>query len=316
MKVLLIYIVLCSFAYSAERARPLYQDQTSFEISSDFFYRTASFDADGNLIPMNFQDEYYLTDGNLRFSYGVTADLELSAILKIRNIHSATAVKSQSKTGMEGYGGLLKYRIASWHSSILSFVGGFWKSAYTNNVFNAGNLPDDELVLGNDGSFSNLGALLEWRVSESWVFDLDVRYQNPPSYLSQYISFDSELRLNNLLVFRFGAKGEVSLRNDAFTDNPQDKPLFSNGQTTLFNGVNQERIFATGFIGFKSPGMEIRGEVARTFYGINTDEGTLFSANIIFKSAKKREDKSSADSSFKEYSNSALVIQVSPRGNF
>ena len=37
---------------------------------------------------------------------------------------------------------------------------------------------------------------------------------------------------------------------------------------------------------------------------------------MTFTSQRKQTDKQTVDNSFKEYSNSALVIQVSPRGNF
>ena len=113
-----------------------------------------------------------------------------------------------------------------------------------------------------------------------------------------------------------GIKGNFSLKNDPFSDNQSNKPLFANGLTSLWNGINQESAFVKAFLGYKMPGVEIRGDVARTFYGINTDEGTSFSLNVTFSSQKKKSDNKSVDNSFKEYSNSALVIQVSPRGNF
>ena len=145
---------------------------------------------------------------------------------------------------------------------LLTVVGEFWKTAYTNNLYTSSTVSSDELVLGNDGSFSSFGALLKYKLAETWSWDLDVRFQNTPSYLSQYVSIDSELRMNYpSCAVGFGVRGNLSLRNDPYKDDPSNKPLFANGLTSLWNGINQENILATGSLSYKTPGVEVRGDM-------------------------------------------------------
>ena len=275
-------------ARAVENALPLYQDQTALVLGSEFFYRTASYDSNGDIIPMGLNDEYHLIDGNFRFSYGITADLELGVKTRVRNVSSSNLAQSQNSSGIEGYGALAKFRLIQTHHLLLTVIGEFWKTAYTNNLYTLSSLPNDELVLGNDGSFSSFGALMKYNFSEVWSLDLDLRFQNTPSYLSQYISLDSDLKMTYpSWDIGIGIKGNFSLKNDPFSDNQSNKPLFANGLTSLWNGINQESAFVKAFLGYKMPGVEIRGDVARTFYGINTDEGTSFSLNVTFSSKEK-----------------------------
>ena len=113
-----LWLIFFSSAYAIESALPLHQDQTALTLGGIFFYRTASYGSNGDIIPMGFNDEYYLVDGNFRFGYGVTADLELGVKTRVRNVSSSNLSRNQNASGIEGYGVSLSF---DWFSGIVCY---------------------------------------------------------------------------------------------------------------------------------------------------------------------------------------------------
>ena len=137
-----------------------------------------------------------------------------------------------------------------------------------------------------------------------------------PSYLSDQLDYDVQyLYQGSNFNMGFGLIGIFSMKDHPFSENPTSRPSISRGVTKYFNGVNQAELSPYAQLGFRVGGLDVTTRASKTLSGVDTDEAFRFYLNqaIDFDGVDTSVDR---DSILEEYTNSAKVIQVAPRGNF
>ncbi len=296
--------------------RQLKMDGLRFEINNFYHYQTATFNEDGETETIDADNNFYLIDSSLVAFWGLTESITLLGGGGIRYVASESSSESVTNTNLEHF--MLGARIQ--FKDLLSMMGNFEirfkQKAYTNNFFGAGLAPSDDLVLGNDGIFYHLGLNLTKQLGESHLIQLKSAYVITPSYLSDQLDYDVQyLFQGSNFNLGFGLLGIFSLKNHPFSENPNQRPSVSRGVTKYFNGVNQQELSPYAQLGFRVGGLDITTRASKTLSGVDTDEAFRFYVNLAldFDGVDASVDR---DSIFKEYTNSAKIIQVAPRGNF
>ncbi len=296
--------------------RQLKMDGLRFEINNFYHYQTATFNEDGETETIDADNNFYLIDSSLVAFWGLTESITLLGGGGIRYVASESSSESVTNTNLEHF--MLGARIQ--FKDLLSMMGNFEirfkQKAYTNNFFGAGLAPSDDLVLGTDGIFYHLGLNLTKQLGESHLIQLKSAYMITPSYLSDQLDYDVQyLFQGSNFNLGFGLLGIFSLKNHPFSENPNQRPSVSRGVTKYFNGVNQQELSPYAQLGFRVGGLDITTRASKTLSGVDTDEAFRFYVNLAldFDGVDASVDR---DSIFKEYTNSAKIIQVAPRGNF
>ena len=312
------YILLFLFSTSALAqvyGKQLKMDGFRLEVNNIYHYQTAFFDDNGTTQNLNPGDDFFFIHSDLAVFWGMNESLTLFGGGGIRYVSSDST--SQNVTNMDLENFMFGARIQ--FKDLLSMMGNlevrYKQKAYTNNFFNPGNAPVDDLVLGNDGTFYQIGLNLTKQLSDAHLLQLSSAYVITPDYLSDQVDYDVQyLYSSTNFNLGFGVMGIYSLKDHPYSSTPSTRPVVSRGATRYFNGVNQEEFSPYAQLGFKVSGLSIITRASKTLSGVDTDEAFRLGVQLAVD-IEGKDNTVKRDSLFKEYSNSAKVIQVAPRGN-
>ena len=297
-------------------AQSLKMDGIKVEWENLYHFKTASFDSTGVLEELNAGEDFFLIHSNARGYYGLNQWLTLFGGGGIRYISSATLDQTITNMNLENFSVGARLKISDFGGIIGLFDFELKQKAYSNNFYSTGGAPTDDIVLGNDGTSYRLGLSLTKSFAESHFIQGLVNYVIQPSYLSDEMNYDVQyLYQGSSLQIGLGFTGIFSLKTHPYSDNPAARPEVSRGVTRLFNGVNQEEFVPYAELGFKIGKALITTRASKTLSGVDTDEAFRIGLNIVF-GIEGNDGQVNRDNVFKEYSNSAKIIKVSPRGNF
>ena len=315
MKYILLFLFSTS-AFAQVFGKQLKMDGFRLEVNNLYHYQTAFFDDNGTTQNLNPGDDFFFIHSDLAVFWGLNDSFTLFGGGGIRYVSSESTSQSVTNMDLENF----MFGVRVQFKDLLSMMGNlevrYKQKAYSNNFFNPGNAPLDDLVLGNDGTFYQIGLNLTKQLSDAHLLQLSSAYVITPDYLSDQVDFDIQyLYKSTSFNLGFGVMGIYSLKDHPFSSAPSTRPVVSRGATRYFNGVNQEELSPYAQLGFKVSELSITTRASKTLSGIDTDEafrlGVQLSVDI-----EGKDNTVERDSLFKEYSNSAKVIQVAPRGNF
>ncbi len=288
----------------------------SVQIESSLFLMTAQFnDAGVEVLPAS-ASTFRLIDTDLKISYGISSNLEVSLFGKLRSINSYNGIDTAINTGAESVGVEAKY--AFLPIDLLRYAIGirYRQTLYTNTRYTISQTPAPEVViLGDDGSEYAVNFYVTYD-SRPVKFDLKFGYVSPPNDLSSEIDYEASLhyKFSRLSTFA-GLEGIYSLKRDQFTNDPSLKPLMSKGQSNLFNSLNREKL--APYIGanylFDKFLLGIKGQTVLA--GKSTDKGNTFFINLTWGSIGETPENDKIES-FKEYHIDASVLKVSAQKTF
>ena len=115
------------------------------------FSKTASLDIDGNAINMEPDEEFSLFDSNLYAQFGFAPNFEMFGGGRFRIIQSTTEEIQLKNTNVESYHVGGKWHFAKALGILFAMEGDVRNTAYTNNIYNQGQAPDKNIILGDDG---------------------------------------------------------------------------------------------------------------------------------------------------------------------
>ena len=319
-KMLSLFLLIgCFLSFNVEGriyGQTIKMDGMQFEWDSLYHYKTANFNSDGVIEELNAGEDFFLIDSRLQGYYGLNQWLTLFGGAGIRYLSSATLSQTVTNTNLEHFSIGARFGFSDFIGMLGYFDLELIQKAFTNNYFSPGGAPSDDIVLGNDGTSYRLGFSLSKSFASSHFVQGQLDYLVRPSYLSDEMNYDIQyLYQGETLQIGLGFFGIFSLKTHPFSENPNARPEVSRGVTRLFNGVNQEEFAPYAEIGFKLGKMLLTTRASKTLSGVDTDEAFRVGINIIF-GVDGDNGSVNRDNVFKEYSNSAKVIKVSPRGNF
>ncbi len=309
---------------SRQRLSPLYfpvgknirEKSYRFDVETRYFSKTATFDQDGTIQPMNAGDSFQLMDGEATLFYGYSEVIQLAGFVNMRQLSSQSSAGELTNSGVESYGGSIKYAFPGVSDLSLAFEAKYRLTAYSNTLVAPGTATSGDIELGDGGSTMTFLGHTSYRLSPTHYLSASLGYQIPPSHLSQELIYSIHSSWNYLRMgFELGANGIYSLGTDSFTSARAERPVMNTGTSAQFNSLNRSYItpYAGAALAFES--FTLRGEFGKRMMGVSTDEGIEMKALLTWTGGGTDPRRGKIDS-FKEYLIEASVIKVSPRGKF
>lgn len=292
------------------------EKELRIDLSGSYFYKTATFDIDGNIVNMEADEEYSLVNSDLFVSFGFAPDFEMFGGGRFRMVDSIKGEVELTNTNIESYHVGGKYHLGDFYSMLIAIEGDVRNSAYTNNIYNPGSAPNENIILGDDGLSLKAGVLLTKSLVPGHLIEASLHYHLPPDHLSDELLYDVHyLFKGTMATLQLGVDGVVSLKNDPFGGNFSNRPDMSTGVTSQFNAINRSWLRPNMEFGLWGETWGGRIFAAKIFSGTSTDEGWSVGAGLTWV-GKGIEGTTSLDKNFKEYREEATVIKISPRSNF
>lgn len=291
--------------------------QFSSELS--MFSTTGYYDEEGEFEAMNEEDEFQKIDVDLGVRYGYGHQLELRAGLRLRQLTSTSIDTELTSSGAESFTLGAKYTLfprskSPWKFALDTY---FRNSFYTNESFENGNPPSDDLVLGDSGTSFLVGGHASYHAnSKNFIVSTSGFFHRAPNNLSNEVIYSAEVMVPfTKLALGGGIEGIYSLEGDEFSEVPEQKPAQATGVTRLFNSVNRSRMLAYAKGVYRSNQWSLYAKAGIVNSGTSTDEGNLLAAGLTWDIGGV-DPKRARVERFKEYNIEASILQVSPRGKF
>ncbi len=286
------------------------------DLSGSYFYKTATFDGEGNVVNMNPSEEFSMINTDLLIKYGFAPNVEMYGGGRFRIVDSISGDTQLKNTNIESYhiGG--KFHFAEALGVLFAFDAEVRNTAYTNNIYGQGRAPSTDIILGDDGLWIKLGGKFTKPLVSGHLIEGSLHYQMPPDHLSDELLYDFHYLFKGTMAsLLLGIDGVISLKNDPFNESLTSRPEMSTGVTSLFNSIN--RSWMRPKIEFGLWGSSWGGRVfaSRVFSGTSTDEGWSVGGGITWI-GRGIDSTNSLDREFKEYRDSATISKISPRSNF
>ncbi len=291
------------------------------ELKGTYFITSNYFDNDGINVSMDEGTGFSRWDGDISLRYGFSRQLKWEAGLRFRQNQSMHLVGSEITTvtaaGLESYSLGAQYSMKSSQNLVYALMLQARQTSYDNKDYNtATEVPQDEIVLGDSGTELSLGLGLSYQWTPTTTLDSWVAFRQPGNSLSYEVPYLAKATwVWTRLAVYLGVDGIYSLKNDEFSDVPEQKPGQARGATYLYNSLNREYLAPHAGFYYAFSNWRLGLEVAQVTYGVSTDGGTRVSMNLLWGSQGVSRNKQKVEK-FKEYNIEATVIKVSPRGKF
>jgi hypothetical protein len=323
----LVLTLLFSFKVKANPrlsfAENLPNQDYAFDFRYSLFETRSIYDENQNSVALKEGESYRIQNWDLLGRYSYSRNLQFGVGIRFRYVNSIqlgpldSELRSLDEAGIHSTHVNVAYAFDRVDSFLYKIEFDYRHFNYTNRVYNQSN-PNDFIVMGNDGGELNLGLAVTYKPID-WLsyFSLAGYYRQPGSNVSDEILYRLE---GNLGFKRFalfaGAEGVVSLNNDEFGENNNNRPSLATGPSRFFDGVNRE--YLNAYIGFNWQvfnhwKMELIG--AQTLQGKNTDKMDIFMFNLIYHQPKNVAYAQYKDS-FKMYSIEGEITKISPKNNY
>ena len=295
---------------------------SQFEMSGDYFFSTKRKDVLGDVLLFNEGESFERVQAQLTGRYGYGERLELYSVVRWRFNRSLAAL-----TGEEA-GETLEVTIKGEESFLLGFKYAFLlgkklqssldfglrQTFYTNEEYPPPlTPPNDQLVLGDSGDEWTLGLRMAIPLTPGLYLGGSVAYVSPPNPLSPEVEYALEsARAWQNWSFLIGFKGIASLGKSPYSDDPESRPVLSQGSTHLFNSVNRQYISPYVGLNVLLFNMRLEFKVSQRMAGISTDEGIEMLGTLVWNSRGVATSQRRVYE-YKEYYVEATVIKVSPQ---
>lgn len=282
-----------------------------------YFNSLQRIDSDGEAVDFGDGENFQSINFDLKGSYGLTNNLELSlGIGFTRNQSTLNYEEEQYELSSNGLrSGLvqLRYSFAVQDGFQLALEGNYEPAFFTNSEYDGGE--PSNLVLGDDGASTSFGASFSLISQKNNYVSGKVLYRNPSSNLSSEVYSEVEgVMAWRKFALLAGAEFVSSLNQDAYEEDPENKPLINGGSSFLYNSVN--RSWTAPYLGMnfalgKLWRLETRYQSRLS--GVSTDLGSAF----LIKLARRDDNPKTfakKNSAFKQYTAEGSVTKVSKSG--
>lgn len=290
------------------------------EILSRFTYfsSTDRIDDSGESVPFVDGENFSMMDLDLIGSYGLTNRLQVSAGLTIRRNASTVNYNgdeiSLTTSGLKSGLVQLKYSFPNQDGLEIALEANYEPSFFTNEEYDGGE--PDKISLGDDGVSTSFGAAATLMSKSNNALSGRLLYRNPSSNLSSEIFSEVEGALVwSKFALLAGVENVTSLGQDAYTDDPENKPMINSGSSALFNSVN--RSWTAPYVGMNialGKMWRLEGKYQRRISGVSTDLGNGFIVTLARRASDPKTFQR-IDAAFKEYTVEANVTKVAKSGN-
>ncbi len=303
-------------------AKNLRKRGSEYRLSGRFWNSLNSYDDEGKEVVKADGESFMLGEAGLRASYGITPEFQASLLGNFRYNRAVIAdpaatgeTLTLTKSGINDVGFQLQYafeRVENMHYALELF---YLYRPFTNSEGNVSR-PEENFILGDDGPGYGFGLLASAYWGQRGLINIRGGYQRPGRELSPELYGRVEFTLAYPTVaWIVGGEGLFSLKQDAYTTDPQNKSYRNTGNSKLFHSVN--RTYLAPLVGVNVRlGRSWRAEVrAQQIVKVASyDTGTQVTFDLVYR--KEPDLQGLIDSSFKEYQLEANVTKVSSQKQY
>lgn len=293
----------------------LYEGGVEVGSKVNVFTSTANVNVDGDVSSFTSGEQYMQSNLDFFGRYGLTNNLEFTLGSTLRYNQSKQVLNDETydftASGIKsGYAGV-KYSFPLEGPKILAVKFIFERNLFENSTYRNYEEPD-HIVLGDTGDALSAGLEYTYFTASQNFLSLAGTFRSPGHDLSSEVllNFETGLLWQKYALY-VGSDYNYSLKQDAYTENPEEKPLVSNGNTNLYNSINRswlEPYLGLGIsLGSK---WRIEAQYAQRISGVSTDLGQSISFALVSRKSESKE----ADlkrAAFKEYAVEAEVTKIS-----
>ncbi len=301
------------------RAQTLLNNGAEVKVITEYSQTDSVVDVDGEEFALEEGTSANQVDVDFLLSYGLTSGLQLDLGVKGRMTQSTFFYDdgagdeefSLSNSGLESSMVGFKYGFKEEQRSRFSFEGHYRFPAYSNEVYVSGK--PETLALGEGSREYAFGASYYLTTKSNNIIELSSIYRSP----SEDVSSELLTSLNYAINWKYfslygGFEYLFSFEDDAYTDDPQNKPVVFQGVSTRYNSINRE--WSAPFVGMNiaiGEKYRIEAKYTQVLSGVSTDLGPRVLVSLVRRSERLGNEHTRRDAEFKEYRIEGVVEKVS-----
>lgn len=313
--------VFAQYSYVAP-ARLLGDGGTEIRGEGRLWNSTQRLDANGESVAYEPGESFSYLEGIFAASYGATKELQLGIRASFRqntaNIEEPAGsgrIETLGSSGIQSFGGDFKYMLEPVGNLYYALEGFYYHTPYSNKE----KITNDKIsnfVLGDDGGNFGIGGVVSYIHPNQNFFSVNVGYRRPGKELSAEIYWKAEGALAwSYVALVAGIEGVNSLNQDPYKTDPDNRPLFNTGGSSLYASLNRQ--FMAPYVGANiafNKNWRVEGRYHSFMAQRAYDSGGLFTLALVKR--VETDTRAKIEGSFKEYDLEASVAKVSPKKQF
>ena len=319
----ILIIAFCAHAFGqmayVPHARTLKPDGKEYDFGAEYFQVQSVVDRKGQALKLAEGASYQRLDLNFVGKFGFTEGFEGHVGLNARNVVASDVTGSGAseqtfnfnRSGIES--AMLGFKYGWKEDDGVKFAAEGWyrKAMFENKAYDDSFNPT-EISMGEDTREIAIGLNFYIRTESDNFLSGRVIYRDPAQGLSSEIfsEFEGVIAWQYFAV-ALGIENVYSMESDAYTADPENKPLTYHGPSQYFNSVN--RSWSAPYVKTHialGDQWRIEGRYTQVMTGNSTDIGPRLSLHLV-KRMETSKDFKRVDSQFKEYTIEGSVSKVS-----
>jgi hypothetical protein len=321
---MLKFLILISISLGAvaksyvNKTETLNEKGTEFGINTSFFVPTQFSNFNGEVEDFEENEAYFRTDLLVDFKYGFTDQLQTSIGTNFRLVQARGTFDDEEKTlvasGLESISVQLKYSFLTVNRLQYSFEVNYRNATYDNEYFEVNEVPEvpESTAIGEGSTELSVGGGFTFMTEDQNFFSGRILYRNPGDKLSSEIFSEVEVAFAwEYFTALFGVENIYSLNQDAFSDDPENKPVLSRASSPEYNSIN--RSWTAPYFGINigiGSMWRVEFKTVSKISGASTTLGNEFFLNFVRRNSKSKTF-ARKDAEFKEYQYEGSITKVS-----
>lgn len=326
MKKIIPLLFLFSSAVFAQQsyipfAKTLDKKGYQFSLSGNYWQSSERIDYNGEKSDFPDGQSFKRIESEVNAQYGIARNFQVGGGFRYRNNQAkiddgAGQIMDASSAGPESIFLNTIYLFEPYGRITYGLDGSYRYRPYTEDTVDVNNFNREKIILGELGNEYNLGILATYSSPSKNYLSFRTGFRDPGTDVSNEIYYQGEIALTwKYFAVVGGLDGIFSVKDDAYANDPQNKPLYNRGNSELYNGINRDYVAPYAGVNIalgKNWRAEFRG--SQVMSGTSTDTGTQFGLTIAYR--KETPPELIVDAKFKTYDLEAAVTKVSEKKNF
>lgn len=313
--------VFAQYSYIAP-ARLLGDGGSEVRGEGRFWNSSQRLDQNGESAPYAAGEGFSYLEGMINGSYGVTKELQLGARATFRQNQALIEepansgnIETLTVSGIQSIGADFKYMLEPVGNLYYAFEGFYYHNTFSNKEKIAGDNVSN-FLLSDDGGSYGVGGIVSYIHPNQNFLSVNVGYRRPGKELSPEIYWKAEGALAwKHFALIAGIEGVNSLDQDPYKTDPDNRPVFNTGGSSLYASLNRQ--FMAPYVGANiafSKNWRVEGKFYSYIAQRSYDSGTMFTFALVKR--VETDTRAKVEGSFKEYDIEASVAKVSPKKQF
>lgn len=326
MKRLIPLIAFFSFSTFAQQsyipfAKPLEKKGYQLSLSGSYWQSANRIDRDGKKTDFPNGESFNRLESEFNGILGVAKNFQIGGGARFRQNqmkvdNGSGQIIDASSSGPESIFVSGLFAFDPVNRIQYAIEGSYKYRPYKDKEVDPLNYNREDIIHGEIGNEYNIGLAVSYSSASRNYLSARGGFRDPGTEISNEIYYQAEAAMGwKHFALVAGVDGVLSMKDDPYTDDPTNKPVYNRGNSEMYNGINREYMAPYGGFNIalgKSWRAEFRG--AQVISGRSTDTGTQFGITLAYR--KETPPEMLLDAKFKTYDIEATVTKVSQQKNF